>query len=399
MLEVADALAEILARCRPIKPFPSEFLPGLAGLVLAADVRADCDLPPFDKSLRDGYAVRSADAGERRVVEEIAAGAMPSKTVGAGEAARIFTGAPIPGGADAVVMQEDAEVLPDGRVRIPGPVRPGQWVFARATEMRAGEVVIPSGTLLNPAAVGVLASVGAGGVPAFLLGPRVHVLATGDELVGPSDKPGPGRIRNSNGPMLAAAVLRQGSGTVGVDLGIVRDDPAEMRQRIASALRDPSVLILAGGVSVGDYDLVPQVLAELGVEVHFRQVRMKPGKPLLFGTKGDTLVFGLPGNPVSAFVCFELFVRPALRKLAGHADPGPRTVRLPLAEAISEVNDRPTYRPAKLEVAEVGWDVRPLPWGGAPDLRSLVAADALVVLPAGDARFDRGQPVPVVLLG
>jgi molybdopterin molybdotransferase len=143
---------------------------------------------------------------------------------------------------------------------------------------------------------------------------------------------------------------------------------------------------------------VPGVLAELGVTAHFHQVRMKPGKPLLFGTRGDTLVFGLPGNPVSALVCFELFVRPALRKMAGHADPGPRTTVLPLAAAVAESNDRPTYRPAKLEPAAVGWAVRPLEGGSAPDLRGMAPADALLALPAGDARYDAGTPVPVVLL-
>lgn len=146
---------------------------------------------------------------------------------------------------------------------------------------------------------------------------------------------------------------------------------------------------------MGKFDLVPAVLEELGVAVHFRQVRMKPGKPLLFGTRGESLVFGLPGNPVSSFVCFELFVRPALRVLAGHAEPGPVTATLPLAEPIAEVNDRPTYRLAKLEI---WFTVRPLPWAGAPDLRGLQPADALIVLPPGDARMDRGQPVQVVVL-
>ena len=395
MLEVADALAEVLARCRPRQPEEARYDEAPLGQVVAADVVADQDSPAFDKSLRDGYAVRSADVGERRVVEEIAAGVMPTRAIGAGECARIFTGAPIPPGADAVVMQEDAAKLPDGRVRFAGAIRPGQWVFRRGAEMRAGEVVVPAGTALNPVGVGLLASVGC--VRPVLAPPLgVSILATGNELVDADEAPGPGQLRNSNGPMLKA--LADSAGAFTYDLGIAADLRPELRAAVDEALgRD--VLIVAGGVSVGDYDLVPQVLSELGVETHFRQVRMKPGKPLLFGTKGDTLVFGLPGNPVSAFVCFELFVRPALRKLAGHADPGPRTVRLPLAEAVSEVNDRPTYRPAKLEVAEVGWEVRPLPWGGAPDLRSLLTADALVVLPAGDARFDRGTPVPVILLG
>lgn len=398
MLEVADALAEVLSRCRPKEPVTETLVFGLNGRVLAADIRADQDSPAFDKSLRDGYAVRSANTGDRQIVETIAAGAVPTRAVGDGECARIFTGAPIPAGADAVVMQEDAEVLPDGRVRFGGTVRPGQWVFRRGAEMRAGEVVIPAGTVVTPAVAGVLASVGSVNLLVYP-GLMASVVPTGNELVDAFAKPGPGQLRNSNGPMLEALVESAGAVAM-ADGGFVSDNPASLRAAFQQELSaDRDVLLVAGGVSVGDHDLVPKVLAELGVEIHFRQVRMKPGKPLLFGTKGDTLVFGLPGNPVSAFVCFELFVRPALRKLAGHADPGPRTVRLPLAESVSEVNDRPTYRPAKLEVAEVGWEVRPLPWGGAPDLRSLLAADALLVLPAGDARYDRGTPVPVIPLG
>jgi molybdopterin molybdotransferase len=400
MLEVAEALAVVLRHARPLGGRDSPLGPQAVGQVLAADVTADRDSPPFDKSLRDGYAVRSADcaggATELWVVEEIAAGAVPQRAIGTGECARIFTGAPIPDGADAVVMQEDTEPLGERVCIRDGNVKPGQYVFRRGTEMRAGQVVLPAGTELNPAAVGVLASVGL--TTAVLVPrPRVGVLATGDELVDAARQPGPGQIRNSNGPMLTA--LAAAAGAEARDLGIARDTPDDIRARIRQGLDTSDVLLLAGGVSVGKFDLVPGVLHDLGVERHFHQVRMKPGKPLFFGTRGDTLVFGLPGNPVSAFVCFELFVRPALRVLAGHADPGPRTVAIPLAEAVAESNDRPTYRPAKLEPAEVGWAVRPIPWAGAPDLRGLQPADALLALPAGDSRLDPGMPVSVIVLG
>ena len=399
MLEVAEALAAVLEHARPRRPEAVALSPVVLGRVLAMHATADRDSPPFDKSLRDGYAVRSADcaggAAELRVVEEVPAGAVPAKAVGPGECARLFTGAPIPDGADAVVMQEDTQLVGD-RVRVTDTaVKPGQWVFPRGREMRAGDVVLPAGTVINPAAVGVLAGLGAAEVP-VVPWPRVAVLATGNELVGLADEPGPGQIRNSNGPMLVSLAVR--AGAVVHDLGIARDTAGELRARIESGLDRTDVLILAGGVSVGKFDLVPGVLEELGVTPHVRQVRMKPGKPLFFGTRGDALVFGLPGNPVSAFVCFELFVRPALRVLAGHGEPGPRTATLPLAEPVAESNDRPTYRPARLEPAAVGWAVRPLPWAGAPDLRGLQPADALLVLPAGESRFDPGTPVPVVLL-
>lgn len=400
MIEVADALAIVLTHARPLEPEVTALTPAALGRVLAADVVADADSPPFPKSLRDGYAVRTADcvAGvELRVIEEVPAGKIPTKTVGPGEAARIFTGAPMPDGADAVVMQEHAEAIEGDRVRITdADVRRRQYVYERGTEMRAGTVVLPRGTPITPAACGVLASVGCTEGPAFPF-PRVGIVVTGDEIVEANVRPAPGQIRNSNGPMLIAQTIRGGG--LPHNLGIARDDRAVTQSLIRKGLEGADVLLIAGGMSVGDFDLVPGVLKELGVTVHFRQVRMKPGKPILFGTtETGTLVFGLPGNPVSAFVGFELFVRPALRILGGHAEPGPRTIKLPLAEGLAESNDRPTYRPAKLEPGETGWTVRPLATSGAPDLVSTQPADALLRLPAGETRADCGSLADVVLL-
>ncbi len=400
MLEVADALAEVLARVRPLTPMSWPLSPAVLGQVLAEDVCAEADSPPFPKSLRDGYAVRAADCKtanvELRVVSEIAAGVVPNTPIHVGECARIFTGAPMPDEADAVVMQEDTQALDGERMRITDErVKPGQWVYARGTEMRAGDVVLAAGTVLNPAALGVLAGLGLTQAKLFPT-PRAFVLPTGNELVEPGQPLKPGQIRNSNGPMLAAQVVRAGG--IATQRGIGPDTVHALRTLIGDELDRSDVVLVAGGVSVGKFDLVPAVLEELGVAVHFRQVRLKPGKPLLFGTKGNTLVFGLPGNPVSASVCFELFVRPALRVLAGQTHPGPFTTKLPLAESIAEVNDRPTYRPAKLELGDVGYSVRPLPWLGSPDLRGLQPADALIVLPPGESRLDAGMLAQVVLL-
>jgi molybdopterin molybdotransferase len=401
MLEVADALAEVLKHAKPLKSETVALTTAAIGQVLAADVTADTDSPPFSKSLRDGYAVRAADCSssnaELKVIEEVPAGKVPTKSVGPGEASRIFTGAPIPDGADAVVMQEHTQPLDATRVRITDPiVKPRQHIYAQGTEMRAGAVVLTAGTPMNPAAFGVLASVGKTTVALYPF-PRVGVIATGDELIEANAKPKPGQIRNTNGPMLAAQTLRGGG--LPRYLGIARDDRAVTRALLAESLETSEMVLIAGGVSVGDYDLVPGVLKELGITIHFHQVRIKPGKPLLFGTgpKG-ALVFGLPGNPASSFVGFELFVRPAIRILGGHEVAGPRTIRLPVMESIAESNDRPTYRPAKLEQGETGWNIRPLPWSGAPDLVGMQPADALLALPAGDTRADRGTIMDVVLL-
>jgi molybdopterin molybdotransferase len=384
MLEVTQARTEILTRVRPLEPVLTPLEPAVLGRVLAADVVAAADSPPFAKSLRDGYAVRSSDCtpppAVLRVGAEIAAGAVPTVSLQSGECARIFTGAPLPTGADAVVMQEDTQPLDDGRVQITDA---------------AGDVVLPAGTVVNPAVLGVLASLGQTRARLFDE-PRVSILATGNELVEAGTNLQPGQIHNSNGPMLTALATQAGCRVQ--NLGIAPDTADDLRTLIEEEFDFADVVLIAGGVSVGKFDLVPGLLDELGVTLHFRQVRMKPGKPLLFGTKDQTLVFGLPGNPVSVFVCFELFVRPALRVLAGHADPGPRLATLPLADALTETNDRPTYHPAKLVVGATGFTVRPLPWQGAPDLRGLQPADALLVLPPGEVRLQPGQPAQVVLL-
>ncbi len=400
MLEVADALAAVLARAKARAPVEAPLTPSALGRALAGDVFADADSPPFPKSLRDGYAVLAAECTstptDLQVIAEVAAGAATLPTIHPGECVRIFTGAPIPEGADAVVMQEDTQSLGSDRVRITDAlVKPGQHIFPRGAEMRAGDVVLSAGTVLNPAALGVLAGLGhtsAKLVPA----PRVAILATGDELVEAGQALKPGQIRNSNGPMLAAQAVAAGAEVR--YLGIARDDVAAVRARIGEGLATADALVIAGGVSVGKFDLVPSVLEELGVTIHVRHVRMKPGKPFLFGSREDALVFGLPGNPVSAFVSFAMFVNPALKVLAGRGDAEPRLTLLPVAEAISVSNDRPTYHPARLELGAAGWMVRPLPWLGAPDLRGLQPADALLVLPPGDTRLDRGQPATVVLL-
>lgn len=396
MLEVRDARQTVLRFATALKPEATAFSDAVLGQVLAEGVRADVDSPPFTKSLMDGYAIRSTDlAGgpaDLVVIEEVPAGSVPTKPVGAGQATALYTGAPVPDGADAVVMVERTEALPGGRVRVKDVgIAAGRNILPRGREMTTGDVVLPAGTVLTPAALGLLAAVGR--VKAALVPrPRVGVLVTGNELVEADATPGPGQIRNTNGPMLAAQAARAGG--VPRILGVGRDDRAALTALVREGMETSDVLVLAGGVSVGAYDLVPDVLRELGVTVHFHRVRMKPGKPLLFGTLGDHLVFGLPGNPVGAFVGFELFVRPALRKLAGYDD-DPPIHTLQLRAPITTSNDRPTFHPARREGTH---QVVPLPWFGSADLRALLEADALIALPPGDVKFGDGDWVEAVLL-
>ena len=388
MLEVSAALDIVLRHARRLPAETVPLAPTALGQVLAEGVAADLDSPPFDKAMMDGYAVRAADGGERRVVGEVAAGGSAAVVVGPGEAVRIFTGAPIPPGADAVVKQEDT-TADGGVVRLMSPLKPGQNIFRRGQEMTAGDVVLPAGTALSPVALGVLAAVGRTEVAVFPR-PTVGVIVTGNELVEAGTRPTGGQIRNTNGPMLAAQAAR--AGAMPRYLGIARDDEAAMRALIADGLESSNVLLLSGGVSVGKYDLVPDVLKSLGVETHFHSVRMKPGKPLLFGTKGGTLVLGLPGNPVSGYVGFELFVRPALDTMLGR-ESATRVLTLPLSEPLTANHDRPTYHPAVVARDSV----RPLPWSGSADLRGLLAATGFVVIPPGAVKLAVGDAVSVVL--
>jgi molybdopterin molybdotransferase len=396
MLSVADAQAKVLEQARPLPPQSVPLNAAVVGLVLAEDVASDLDMPPYDKALMDGFAVQSRDFAEGQavltIVEEIMAGQTPRKKVIAGQASRIMTGAPIPTGADAVVIVERSQMLEDRRVRLEDRIKPGQNILPRAREMRKGETILKAGTLLRPQEFGLLASVGRTNAlvqPA----PGVAILSTGDEVVEPSVTPGPSQIRNSNGPMLLAQVARASG--VPRYLGVARDQIDHLRPLVAEGLK-ADILILSGGVSAGERDLVPEVLTELGVQAHFHKVAMKPGKPVLFGTRQDTLVFGLPGNPVSSLVCFELFVRPAMRRLQGHADPGPFVVEAILEENFAYRSDRPTYHPARLTFVPEGWRVRTVPWFGSADLRGLAAANSFVVFPAGEHRHTAGQAFPVL---
>lgn len=397
MLEVSAALEIVLAHSDSLGSENGPLSGAVLGRVIAEDVLSDIDSPPYAKSIMDGYAVRSAGTkvgAMLTVIEEVAAGRTPSRTVNSGEATRVMTGAPIPDGADAVIPYEETELI-GNVVKLNQAIASGQYVLQKGREMKAGERVVPAGTAITPAAIGLLSAVGRTAAR-IVPSPRLTIISTGDELVEPSQRPGPSQIRNSNGSMLLA--LAAESGASASYLGIARDEPAALRALVSEALDSADVVLLSGGVSAGKFDFVPDVLHELGMKAHFHKIRMKPGKPLLFGTREKTLVFGLPGNPVSSFVCFHLFVRPALRKMGGHAIPGPMFVNVLLAADLKTRNDRPTYLPGRLEITKEGWRARGTAWFGSADLRGLLDTNALIRVDAGDVALPAGSMVATLPL-
>lgn len=421
MITVPEALDLVRRHTRPTQPMPTRLLDSL-GLVLAQDVASDVDSPPHDKALVDGYAVRAADirsGGTRlKVLEQVLAGSLPAHEVTPGTATHIMTGAPIPSGADAVVMVERTTRAPhpatsDPSSTSPSPasskdsrdvhilldvVQPGENILRQGVSMRKGEVILTSGKRLRPIELGLLAEVGAAETLAHPR-PRVAVLSTGDELVPHEQTPAAGQIRNSNGPMLTAQVVRAGG--IPTNLGIAPDQEDLLTQAIQAGLQH-DVLVLSGGVSAGVMDLTPKILERLGVRQVFHRVDLKPGKPIWFGVResgsGISLVFGLPGNPVSSLVCFELFVRLALDLLAGGTGSSLATTTARLTLSHHQRGDRPTYFPADYRRMDGRETVRPLAWKGSADLRTLASANALAFFPPGDHLFAEGDEVEVHLM-
>ncbi len=406
MIDLESAQARIMGAITAMAPRRVAAGDAL-GLVLAADVVAGEAVPPFANTAMDGYAVRAADTANApvvlRVVDEIPAGKAPNIAVEAGEAIRIFTGAPVPPGADAIVMVERTERLDDGsgddRVRIEVAATLGDHIRPAGGDIDAGQTVFAAGTRLRPAHLGVLASLDLYDVLVFAR-PRVGVLSTGDELVerGPL---APGKIRDSNRPMLQALVRE--AGCEAVDLGWARDDEALITERIAHGVDTCDALLTSGAVSVGDYDFVKVAIEKLaaarGGEYTWSQVAIKPAKPLAFGIIGNVPIFGLPGNPVSSSVSFELFARPALRVLAG--DPEPQRV---VVAAVAEhgfarrADGKVHFDRVRVRVDEDG-HYRAIRSGfqASNVLSGMANAEGLAIVPDGDG-IAPGDPVRVMLL-
>ncbi len=375
-----------------VKPLPPLSIPrdDLLGHVLAQDIRAEENMPPFATSRMDGYAVVAEDdSQQRRVLAEEAAGAQLDITVTEGTAMRIMTGAPIPPGANAVIPVEETHEG-DGYVTLPGTVPEGQYIHEAGRDYAVGDLIIPAGSVVGPPEVGLLANLGRSNALAHPK-PRVAVMATGDELVAADETPGPGQIRDSNSYALCAAVRDVGAIAQRVDR--IVDNRRALYETIQEAASEASVLITSGGVSMGTRDLVKPVLAELGT-VHFGRVAIKPGKPLTLATIEGAIVFGLPGFPVSSLVSFENFVRPALRVMMGHRALWRPEVTARLRHDVAHKPDRTEFQRAVVHQEDDGtWWATTTGSQVSSRLRSLVGANALLRIPQGVGDLVAGKKV------
>jgi molybdenum cofactor synthesis domain-containing protein len=404
MIPVAEAI-RIVEQQTPRLPAEAVALAAARGRVLAEDVVADTNLPPFDRALMDGYAVRAADTAEASaaaparlaIVAEAAAGAGWRGELRPGEAVRIMTGAPVPAGADSVQQVEVTRETEGGAwVEIERATAPSQFITKRATEITRGETVLRAGETINAAMMAALASFGYARV-AVGARPRVSVVATGSELVEVGAQPGADQIRDSNTYSLLAYAEAAGAR---VEAAPFAGDDAELLGRvIGESAAGADVLVLSGGVSMGVYDFTKTALVALGAEIFFERVSLRPGKPTVFARLGRTLVFGLPGNPVSVSVTFNLFARTAIRAMQGAREAAPGEEQAVLGRTVKGANERASYLPAVLRTDAAGRLVaEPLRWGGSSDFVAFTRADALVIVEADVKTVEAGAIVRVVRL-
>jgi molybdopterin molybdotransferase len=397
MMTVRDALETILREIHRLKPEQVNLLESL-GRVLAEPIFAKRDQPPWDNSAMDGFALSSEDTHTTpvilKIVGEIAAGGFPCGPVTTGEAVRIMTGAPLPEGADAVVRIEDTDLLDGRKVKVLRQAIPGENVRSHGEDVKAGDRVIAEGTLIGPSEVGMMASVGRARVRVYQR-PCVAILATGDELVDPGEPPGPHQIMNSNTYSLAAQVAEAGGNTI--LLGIARDEPKDLTDKLEAG-RSADVILISGGVSVGKYDFVKDVLSQMGAHLSFRKVAMKPGHPFVFGTLQACRIFGLPGNPVSTMVTFEEFVRPALLKMAGHQGIFRPIIRAVMKEPLRKKDGKTHFIRAWVMKEEEQYTVQTTGNQSSGMLSSMVRASGLIIFPDTVQEIRAGEKVLVQLL-
>jgi len=360
--------------------------------ILAEDIVSDIEMPPFDKSAVDGYACRKADIlNELEVIEVIPAGKAPEKEVGKNQCSKIMTGAPVPKGADAVMMVEDVKELSGKKIKYHKEKLKENICF-KGEDIKKGEVVIKQGTQIKPQHIAIMATAGCV-MPRVYRKIKVAVISTGDELVEPDIKPAMSQIRNSNAYQLLAQAIS--TGAEGEYIGIAMDTEESLRNIISKAFDHADIVLLTGGVSMGDFDYVPQILSELGVDLKFKSIAVQPGRPTLFGTKGTQYVFGLPGNPVSSFVQFELLVKPLIYKLSG-CDYQPLNLKIPIGVNYSRKrSDRLSIVPAMIQN---NGEVLPLEYHGSAHINSLTEAQGLIFIPIGQTMIKNGDIVDVRLI-
>jgi len=399
LLPVAEALSRLLSRANPVTACETLSLADAEGRVLAVDLTAGLTQPPFNASAMDGYALRREDAPEPgavlKVIGTSSAGHGFEGSVGHGEAVRIFTGAPIPSGADSVLLQEDAEKI-EGGIRTKFAVRQGQHVRPRGQDFAEGEAVLPTGTVLDFSRLTVAAGMNRSDVE-VLRRPLVAILATGDELLPPGSTPGPSQIIASNTFGVAALARRAGADVL--DLGIVPDDKARITAAIDRARNAKvDVIVTLGGASVGDHDLVQATLIEAGMQLDFWRIAMRPGKPLMVGSFGETHVLGLPGNPVSSLVCSLLFLEPLIRKLAS-LPPVQREATVEAAITLRANDQRQDYVRARLSKSAAGnWLVEPFDKQDSSMMKTFARSDCLIIRPPHAPELPAGATCPVMLL-
>ena len=396
MIPFSEALNTVISNIRVLDS-ERVALAKCAGGVLTKDIVSDVDMPPFDKSAMDGYACRRADLDQPlSVLEVIKAGSVPTRPVGSGECSKIMTGAMVPEGTDCVIMVEYTETADDGSVRFTGKDTRDN-ICLQGEDVRTGDTILHAGTLVGPQHIAMLAAVGCV-EPSVARRPRVGVIATGDELVEPGVKPRPSQIRTTNGVQLCAQIERVGA--IPVYCGIVQDTEKDTDRAVKRAIADNDVVLLSGGVSMGDFDFVPGVLRANGIEILFDAVAMKPGKPTVFGVSADqtvprTYCVGLPGNPVSTFCQFELLVKPLLYGLMGH-NYAPLEFMTPLATPFQRKRaDREQWMPATLTR---DGQAAPCEFHGSAHIAALSTATALLTVPTGVTSLDAGDPIRVRLI-
>ncbi|RLD82301.1 MAG: molybdopterin molybdenumtransferase MoeA [Bacteroidetes bacterium] len=356
--------------------------------VLAEDIVSDVDMPPFDKSAMDGYACRQEDLDQAlSVIETIPAGKAPEKEVGKGDCSEIMTGAPLPKGADCVIMVEHTEKDTNGKVIFTGKGTKANIAY-QAEDVSKGDILIPAGTYIEPQHIAILAACGYA-KPKVAVKPRVGIISTGDEIVEPSEQPGISKIRNSNAYQLLGQV--QKCGAVANYIGIAKDDEQLTFDIISEALENNDVVMLTGGISMGQFDFIPEVFQKLGVNVLFQTLAVQPGKPTLFGKLGKKRIFGLPGNPVSAFNTFELLVKPYLRISMGSTS-GWSIIKLPMGAPYSrKKSGRDSFVPVKIEQGKV----YPKDYHGSAHIQALTTADGFIMIPLGITQIEEGASIDV----